>query len=138
LLIDTSGLMAALFEDQHQHHTAAKALLENRSPLRLSPFILAELDYLISKGPGLRAETRLLSDIARGAYVLESFDRLDVDSALRVIEQYRDLEIGLADASLVVLSHRYRDLEVLTLDQRHFRNLQGYQNRSFRLLPADL
>ena len=41
------------------------------------------------------------------------------------------------DASIVVLSHRYRIVDVLTLDERHFRVLRGSSGRSFRLLPAD-
>jgi uncharacterized protein len=137
LLIDTSGLLAALFPDQSQNRAAADALLEARPPLRLSPFVLAELDYLISTGPGTRAELRLLADVASGAYVLEPFDKADITAALGVVEQYSDLNVGLTDASLVVLSQRYQDLDVLTLDLRHFRALRGYRNQPFRLLPID-
>lgn len=129
--------MAAIFSDQPAYPAASRALLESRTPLRLSPFVLAELDYMIAKGPGLRAEIRFLADVARGAYVLETFDKADITAALGVVEQYSDLNVGLTDASLVVLSQRYQDLAVLTLDLRHFRALRGYRNQPFRLLPID-
>jgi predicted nucleic acid-binding protein len=44
---------------------------------------------------------------------------------------------GLADASIVVLADRYATLDLLTLDERHFRAVRGLGNRPFRLLPAD-
>jgi hypothetical protein len=56
---------------------------------------------------------------------------------VEVIGQYRDLELGLADASIVVLAERYGTVEILSLDERHFRALTGPDGRSFRLLPAD-
>jgi len=54
-----------------------------------------------------------------------------------VIEAFVDHDIGLADASIVVLSRRYETLEVLTFDERHFRTLRGSAGRPFRILPAD-
>lgn len=51
--------------------------------------------------------------------------------------RYANLEIGLADASVVVLAQRHRTREVLTLDERHFRTLRDVDGRRFRLLPAD-
>lgn len=53
-----------------------------------------------------------------------------------VIERYRDLGIGLADASLVVLADRYRTDRVLTLDRRHFGVLSTSAGRPFVMLPA--
>jgi hypothetical protein len=38
---------------------------------------------------------------------------------------------------VVVLSRRYDVTDVLTLDQRHFRAIQGSRGRPFRILPAD-
>jgi predicted nucleic acid-binding protein len=53
------------------------------------------------------------------------------------MERYADLDLGLADASNVVLANRHDTLDVLTLDERHFRVLRGTGGRPFRLLPAD-
>jgi predicted nucleic acid-binding protein len=54
-----------------------------------------------------------------------------------VIEQYRDLAPGLADASIVVLAERHGIADVLTLDQRTFRTLRTSGGGAFRLLPFD-
>ena len=61
----------------------------------------------------------------------------DVAAAQTIIERYADLQLGLADVSIVVLAQRYNCLDLLTLDQRHFRAVLGPNGVPFRLLPAD-
>jgi len=137
ILLDTSGLLAAIDSSQRLHREAAQALLGAAPPLLLSPFVLAELDYLLGKYVGTRAQEALLGEIERGVYQLEPFDATDVAAARAVMEQYHDLAIGLADASIVVLAGRYGITDVLTLDERHFRTVSGPNDQPFLLLPAD-
>jgi hypothetical protein len=76
--------------------------------------------------------------VAAGAYHLAVMEAGDVEVAMRVVEQYRDLGVGLADASIVVLAARYETNRILTLDERHFRVLRPRRRgRAFRLLPQD-
>ena len=137
ILLDTSGLLAALFSDQNRHEECARALRESSAPRIVSPFVLAELDYLIAKYAGVPAEVALLEEIERGAYELAVFDEFNVAKAREIIERYSDLNIGLADASIAVLSERYDTRDVLTLDERHFRAIRSSPRRRFRILPAD-
>ena len=136
ILLDTSGVLAALFEDQRHHEACARALRDAEPPLILSPLVLAEIDYLIQKFGGTKAELLFLEDVGRGAYDLAAFDVRDVAEARRVIETYSDIDIGLADASLVVLAERYDCRDVLTLDHRHFHAFRFSRRRSFRILPS--
>jgi predicted nucleic acid-binding protein len=136
ILVDTSGLLAALFSDQRHHRECAQALLDAEPPLVLSPFVLAEADYLIQKFGGTRAELLFLEEIARGVYDLALFAEDDVKEAREIISKYEDLQIGLADASIVVLAERRNCREILTLDRRHFRALRFAGRRSFRIIPA--
>lgn len=137
ILLDTSGLLAAIDSSQRLHEATARSLREAAPPLLLSPFVLAELDYLLATRVGLRAEQALLDEVARRAYQLEAFTEDDVAAAAEVIQRYAALELGLADASLVVLANRHRTADILTLDERHFRAVEGPGGRPFRLLPAD-
>jgi predicted nucleic acid-binding protein len=136
ILLDTSGLLAALDASQRHHRRAATSLAAGRPPLLLSPFVLAELDYLIASRVGPAARAGLLEEVERGAYLLEPMAGADVARARAIIQRYADLQISLADASIVVLSERHRGRDVLTLDERHFRVLTA-DRRPFRLLPAD-
>jgi len=136
ILLDTSGLLAALDSAQRGHVAALTCLSEADPPLLLSPFVLAELDYLISTRVGEPARNSLLAEVARGAYELQAFAAAEVGEALALIERHRDLGVSLADASIAVLGARHGTRTVLTLDERHFRVLRAGR-RPFRLLPAD-
>ena len=136
ILLDTSGLLANYHRSDTYHEGASRVLTIPQQRI-LSPFVLAELDYLLSTSAGQGAELQALDDVARGAYQLEPFTHQDVAAASEIIQQYRDLELGLADASIVVLARRYNCNDVLTLDQRHFRVVQGPNGVPFRLHPFD-
>ncbi len=137
LVLDTSGLLAALDGTQRFHAPAKRVLAGYEGTLLLSPFVLAELDYLLSTRVGWDAEVALLGEVGRGTYRLEPFTEDDMVEVVGVLERYAGLGAGLADASNVVLANRYDTLDVLTLDERHFRVLRGPHDRPFRLLPAD-
>lgn len=137
IILDTSGLLAAIDASQRDHAAAEAALRDAPPPWLLSPFVLAELDYLLATRVGRFAERALLAEVGRGVYRLEALEAPDIAAAERIIGRHADLDIGLADASLVVLANRYGIRDMLTLDERHFRTLRGPGGRPFRILPAD-
>jgi hypothetical protein len=137
ILIDTSGLIAALDATEPNHAAAANALRTSGAPRILSPFVLAELDYLLAKRVSVAVARSVTEQVAQGAYQLEPFTIDDVAAAVRVMDRFPKLDLGLADASIVVLAERHAVRDVLTLDQRHFRVLRAPRDRPFRLLPAD-
>lgn len=137
IVLDTGGLYAALDANEALHGRAVAALVAATPPRVLSPFVLAELDYLIGSRVGHHAQLALIDEVTRGAYQLEAFASEDVGHAKRIMERYADLRIGLADASVVVLANRHRTLELLCTDERHFRALRGIGGKPFRLLPSD-
>lgn len=137
ILLDTSGLLSAMDESQRRHVACAEVLSGATPPLLLSPFVLAELDYLLATQVDGRARLALLDEVARGVYRLEPFSAHDVAAAGVIMRRYADLAIGLADASIVVLAQRHRTRDVLTLDERHFRALRAAGSSHFRVLPAD-
>jgi predicted nucleic acid-binding protein len=137
ILVDTSGILSALFPDQNRHHECAQALLSATPPRIISPFVLAEADYLIQKYGGIDAEILFLAEIGRRAYELAAFDEDDVEDARQIVNKYRTLGVGLADASIAVLAKRYDTFDVLTLDERHFRAIRPAPRKNFRILPTD-
>jgi predicted nucleic acid-binding protein len=130
--------MAATSPSQRRHEECAEILKAAVPPLVLSPFVLAELDYLFKNYVGHDARLSLLADVAAGAYRLESFNDRDVGQARQIVSQYKDLGVSLADASIVVLAERLSCHEVLTLDERDFRAIRPRKkDQVLRLLPAD-
>lgn len=137
IVVDTSGLLSAIDDRQEAHERTKRALEADPGPYVLSPFVLAELDHLLRTKVGPAAELLFLGEVARGAYRLEPFGPSDVEEAARLIGRYRDLDLGLADASVVVLAARSGTNRLLTLDERHFRAVRPLRGRPFALLPAD-
>jgi uncharacterized protein len=137
ILVDTSGLLALLDEDSRLHQEVAAFVATADDALVLSPFVLAELDYLIVQRFGIQAELALLGDVAKGAYELVAFTHDDIARAKTIVERYRDFPIGLTDASIVVLADARGTNRVLTLDERHFRVLKLKRGRPFVVLPAE-
>ena len=78
------------------------------------------------------AELGFLDEVATGAYQLEAMTTDDIRAARTIVDRYRDPDVGLADASIVVLAARHDIHDVLTLDERHFRSLRTARGASFR------
>jgi predicted nucleic acid-binding protein len=137
IVLDTSGLLAALDADQRHHEGAREVLAADPGPFLLSPFVLAELDFLLLERVGVHAERALLDQVARGAYDLVTFGAAEVAAAADVLGGYGGLRPGLADASVVVIAGAARTTRLLTLDDRHFRAVRPLWGKAFTLLPAD-
>jgi uncharacterized protein len=137
IILDTSGVYAFKDESADEHLAVRQAVESDPGPFILSPFVLAELDYLVSARLGQRAERELLEDVANGAYELAEFGPDDVVTAMGLIDRYADLRLGLTDASVAVLAARYRTTRVLSLDERDFRPVRPLYGSAFTLLPAD-
>lgn len=135
VIADTSGLLAFFNARQPAHQAVRAAVDELDQPLVVSPFIVAELDYLVGTRLGVEAELSVLEELAGGAYHLPAFGVTDIDAASDVIRSCADQQIGIADASIVVLAARLRTRTILTLDRRHFELLRPLDGARFTLIP---
>lgn len=136
IIADTSGLLAFFNRSEPRHAAVAEAIKASDLPIVVSPFVLAELDYLVATRIGVEAELSIITELASGAYALAEFGAADLAVAANVIDKYRDQKIGVTDASLVVLANRFRTLKVLTLDRRHFSVVRSLTGEPFEIVPA--
>ncbi len=134
IIADTSGLLAFFNHREPAHERAREVVEATTDPLVVSPFVLAELDYLVATRFGVTAELTVLSELSSGGYSLANFDTADLERAHDVIERYRDQELGLCDASLVVLADRWSTRQILTLDHRHFDVVRPLDGGRFKVL----
>jgi uncharacterized protein len=137
ILADTSAVLQLASSSARRHGEVLRIIDELSGPFLLSPFVLAELDYMLDSRHGQRQQLALLAEVTEGAYELAEFTRADVELAAGVMRNYADLRVGLADASIVVLAEKHETADVLTFDHRHFRAMRGPGGRPFRLLPDD-
>jgi hypothetical protein len=137
ILVDTGAVLELASSSGRRHKDVLAVVEALDGPFVLSPFVLAELDYMLIERHGQEQQLALLSEVADGAYELAEFGREDIEAAAVVMKRYADLRVGLADASIVVLAEKHGIVDVLTFDQRHFRTMRGPSGRPFRLLPDD-
>jgi hypothetical protein len=135
LVCDTSGLIAYFDASDAHHGTVTAAVEGDPGPFIVSPYVLAELDYLLATRRGVTAQLAALRELTGGAWTLPHCDVNEVREAGDVVERYRDQDIGIADASIVVLAGRVKTDRILTLDHRHFRVIRTVTGHSFSLLP---
>ena len=75
-------------------------------------------------------------EVAEGAYQLQAVANEDMVEAVELVERYRELRLGLADASIAIIAARARTTRILTLEERHFRSVRPLWGKAFDLLPA--
>lgn len=97
---------------------------------------LVEIDYWIRRRLQPEVWSVFISDIAEGAYRLE---QLSIEQMTRVAElqaEYRDLELGMVDAAVMVTCEKLGESKVATLDRRHFGTVRPRHADHFEILPA--
>ena len=137
LVIDAGALYAQADADEPRHASVAAALQGEREALVTTELAVAEADYLILQRLGVDVELAFIDDLAEGTFIVECLSREEMRIARGLVERYRDLRIGLADASIAVLADRYRTTRLLTFDERAFRAITPIAGGTFTLLPAD-
>jgi uncharacterized protein len=140
IICDTSGLIAAYDADDPDGPAVRQLLEQEAGSLIVSPFVLAEVDYMILTRSGIQAELILLDDLAHGVFQVADFTALDGQRTAALARQYADLKLGIADAHTMTITQRdrYATKRILTFDHRHFRAVKPPQGGVFTLLPADL
>lgn len=137
-LIADTGALYALFDADDGYHEAVRSVLDAETKPAIVPLaILAELDYLIREHLGVDAELALLDNLRSGALRLDLPPYDDLERVRTLVAQYRDLDIGYADASLIATAERFATQRLLTVDERDFRAVTPASGEAFVLLPAD-
>jgi predicted nucleic acid-binding protein len=137
LICDTGGIYA-IHDADDPNHASVKFVVEvEPGQLFLPVILLAEIDYLLTTRLGVDAALDFLESLERGAFVLVSLSVEDIVRCRELVMQYRDLNVGLADASVVATAERLGIQRLLTVDQRHFRAVTPRHASHFILLPAD-
>jgi len=117
LILDTSGLLAALDRRDKHHERAARLLAKDPGPYVVPVPILAEVTYMVTARLGPHVLDAFLADVEVGAFTPDCGEA-DV-GRIRELVRYASLPLGFADAAVVACAERTRG-PVLTFDVRDF------------------
>jgi uncharacterized protein len=115
LILDTGPLLAALDAADPDHAPCAALLLEANEDLVVPALVLAELDYWCTLRLGGDAWLTFLDDVLAGIYCVEAPSSADLKRCRALQYQYRDLGVGIVDASVIALAERFEEKESLRL-----------------------
>lgn len=135
LIVDTHVLLATADLSDPDHEACRSHLESDPGPLVTTAMVIAEAAYMINRQLGPDGELGLYASILDGTIVVETLLEEDWRRMQALVEQYRDLELGGTDASVIALAERKRQVRLATLDHRHFRVVRPKHIAAFELLP---
>ena len=117
LICDTGALIDYLVEDAPDHEQFRQAI--DRARTRYVPgLVLAEVDYFLRSERG--AMQSFMADLSRGAFTYAPPTVDQLARAMKVDDRNADLELGLVDATIVVLAEELGVRRLATRDVRDF------------------
>jgi uncharacterized protein len=133
LVLDT-GAIYAFYDSSDTWHERVRDLLE-REPgqLFLPSLVIPEADYLLGKRLNEQARLAFLEDIVLGVFTPVDLPAGTFEDILALNKKFADLELGVVDASVVVVAQLLGLNRVATIDRRHFVPLA--RTFSLELLP---
>ena len=135
LVVDAGPLYAAAATQDKDHRRCVELLVRAKGPLLVPELVVTEVSYLLSDRIGPHAELAFARALAAGELIAEPVLDPEWERIAELLEQYQDLPLGMADASLVALAERHDAKQIATLDHRHLGVVRPRHTPSFTLLP---
>lgn len=135
LVLDTGPLLAALDAADQDHEACAGLLTRATEDLVIPGLVLAEVDYWCHERLDADAWLSFLADVITGAYRVEHPGPADLERCHGLQRQYRDLRLGVVDASVIALVERLGEGKVATLDHRHFAVVRPSHTEALQIVP---
>jgi uncharacterized protein len=137
LIVDAAPMVALADRADPQHGRVSFVLAAEAGVLVIPAPVTAEIDYLLGVRHGATARRRFLADLAAGRFTVGCLESDDHAVAAELDLKYSDLDLGLADCSLIMLAHRHVTDRILSFDERHLRAVAPIGGGAFTILPAD-
>ncbi len=135
VLVDAGPLYSYIDADDRNHAECLELLERHPGPLAIPLLVVHEVAYLSETRLGPDAEVRFAGDLASGAFVTVAVDDRDWLRIAELVSRYRDLPLGIVDASIIAAAERIGVTTIATLDRRHFGVVRPAHVAAFELLP---
>ena len=135
MLIVDANVLVAVMNRRDAHHARMTALLESRDDeFLVTPYVVAEVAYLVQKFAGPNAEITFMQAVRDGIFHQEALGEADLARIVELMGQFRDFPLGAADASVIAVAERLKIQEIASMDG-HFRAVRPRGVDFFTLVP---
>jgi len=125
-----------MHDPREKSHLELRKIAQSRKQeLIISPYVVAEFDYMISKANSADFSLRALNNLLIAPFELVQLTTVDFITATEVMAKYQDLNIGITDASLIALAARFETSKIMTLDRRHFSAMKLLSGKPVQMIP---
>jgi predicted nucleic acid-binding protein len=135
LIVDAGPLYAAAARRDRNHQHSVDLLSGAPRPLLVPALVVTEVAYLLGDRIGAHAEVAFARSLERAELLVEPVLDCDWPRIAELTEQYRDLPLGIVDASVIVLAERRQLDTIATLDHRRFATVKPRHIDAFTLVP---
>ena len=133
VVVDTGPLVAA-YNSGDRYHTSCAALLRRRDlQFAIPALCIGEAGFVIGSRAGWRAEAAFVRAVSLFDLRLPLAN--DWGAISDLIDRYHEFDIGVVDASVIVLAETLGATTIATLDHRHFRAVRPRHVEAFTLVP---
>lgn len=133
LILDTGPVVALLDVTDPDHERCADLIQGSDEPRLVPVCVLVEVEYLLRPWPS--AFVTLLADFDGGSLELLDLPKRWLLRAGELLDRYRDLSLGLVDATVLAATEMLDEPKLATLDHRHFHTVKPAHCAALQLLP---
>lgn len=121
MLIADTGFFYALADRSDRHHNRAVEVLDGITEALISTWpVLTESCHLMSARLSPEVSVQFMRNVASGFCAVHTIDPAQIGRIGELMQQYANLPMDLADASLVLLAEHLGHGRILSSDRRDF------------------
>ncbi len=137
ILVDTSFWLAASNHKDEYHNLTIKWLEKNINTnyrFVTTWIVLYESFFLIKHKVGFDAAINLMQSYQRLEFDVCNLEHESSNRVIELLYKYQDLDIDLAEISLVIAAEYYNTGQILTVDNSDFKILRWNKTKRFELV----
>jgi uncharacterized protein len=134
-LTDAGPLIAIIDGDEPEHAACLEALDQVALPLVTTWPAFTEAMYLLARAGGIKGQRALWRLVQTDRLVVADLSRSAAERSARLMDQYADRPMDLADATLVAYAEEHGHRTIFTIDADfHIYRLRG--RHRFETIPT--
>ncbi len=137
MIIADTGFWIALADKKDKHHQQAEQFVRTATERLITTYpVITEICHISLQRQGIKAQLNFIKMYQLGAFDVFEIANQDKDRLFQLMQQYADLPMDFADASLVLLAEQLGHGRILSTDKRDFHTYRWKNTQPFSNLPC--
>ena len=132
MIIADTGFWLALGDKKDKHHLQADSFVKSTDERLITTYpVITEVCHILLKRQCVRAQMSFIKMYQLGAFDVFEIPNSDKNKIWLLMQQYADLPMDFADASLVLLAEHLGHGRILSTDNRDFHTYRWKNTHPF-------